>query len=110
VCHKRQRSICAKALCSHRARAVQTARRPGPAADFLFQAGALFLAICFFLEPKKTFAALSFARYLQYFGAKIPYLDGICNILGLGPLVGRKLAACWNQHLHNMICMMFTVN
>jgi hypothetical protein len=77
---------------------------------FFFRLGHFSLLFASFWSPKKTFAALSFARYLQYFGAKIPYLDGICNILGLGPLVGRKLAACWNQHLHNMICMMFTVN
>ena len=41
------------------------------------------------------------ANYLEHFGTRIPNLDGVCNILNLGSLVGRKCAASWNQFLHN---------
>ena len=41
------------------------------------------------------------ANYLEHFGTRITNLDGVCNILNLGSLVGRKCAASWNQFLHN---------
>ena len=81
---------------------------------FVFQFGALFLVIC---------SCGTKICNLLHFGAKIShshaicsilelklFLDGTCNILDLGRLLVRKNAASWNQHLHAIVCIMFTVN
>lgn len=67
---------------------------------FGVQSGALVLAICCISELENVICGV--------LGMKIANLAAVCDILGLGSLVGRKFATSCNEHAHKIACIMFT--